>query len=92
MEDKFEYTPSGIEQALTYLKDTGDLLFVTEPDGSINNENAVAYANICYAKINKQYSTPLTYKEMYGVDEDIPNSVDEKEPTEHKPFRSLRHE
>lgn len=74
--DKFEYTSTGIINAIAYLRDIGDLQSVTDTDGKVNNENAVAWANHRYNKMNKQISTPLSYKDIYGEDE--PTEEDNK--------------
>ncbi len=67
--DKFEYTPTGILEALAWLRATGTIGFVTECNGSVDNQNAVSYANLMFNKLYPPPVPTLTYKDIFGEEE-----------------------
>lgn len=70
MNDKFEYTPTGILEAIAWLRSTGDIQNITECNGSVDNSNAVAYANVRWGMLHKQFAIELTYEQIHGIEKD----------------------
>lgn len=78
MTDKFDYTETGQSDALAYINSLGTVTILSEFNGQeMAGNNAVAYANYLYAKLN-----PI--KPNYITDEElgIPNNGEENNDTE----------
>lgn len=68
MTDKFDYTETGQSDALIYLNSLGTTTFLSALSGvELDGNNAVAYANYVYAKLNPTPNPNLmTYYDLTG--------------------------
>lgn len=80
MTDKFDYTETGQSDAIAYIESLGATGFSSAFEGqTLDGNNAVAYANFVYAKLNPTKPTYITEQELYGTQE---STEEEKESSE----------